>query len=78
MKMFVLLCLLVPAFAVVQVKNVVSTNRVFPKADKVLNFKKALAAHAQKYHKDDYAWRVYEIQSGPDAGGYHITEGPTS
>ena len=59
-------------------KNLVSTTRVFPKVDKVLEFEKALGAHAQKYHKGDYFWRVFEIQSGPDAGGYHITEGPTS
>jgi hypothetical protein len=44
----------------------------------VLEFEKALAAHAQKYHKGDWSWRVYEIESGPDAGGYHITEGPTT
>ncbi len=39
---------------------------MFPKADKVLDFEKALAAHAQKYHTGDWKWRVYEIQSGPD------------
>jgi hypothetical protein len=39
---------------------------------------KAIAAHAQKYHTGDWKWRVFEIQSGPDAGGFHITEGPNS
>ncbi|HEY0678126.1 MAG TPA: hypothetical protein VGD17_07560 [Chitinophagaceae bacterium] len=77
MKQFFALLLLFPAFGIAQ-KNLISTNRVFPKVDKVLEFEKALAAHAQKYHKGDYAWRVFEITSGPDAGGYHITEGPTS
>ena len=78
MKRLVLLCLLLPVMALGQKKNVVNTNRVFPKADKVLEFEKALAAHAQKYHTGDWKWRVFDIQSGPDAGGYHITEGPTS
>jgi hypothetical protein len=57
---------------------VVSANRVFPKVDKVLEFEKALATHAQKYHTGDWKWRVFDIESGPDAGGYHITEGPNS
>src|SRR5262249_49781081 len=30
------------------------------------------------YHKGDWAWRVFEIQTGPDANGYMIAEGPTS
>jgi hypothetical protein len=60
------------------VKNVISTHRVFPKIDHVLEFEKALANHAQKYHSGDAFWRVFEIQTGPDFGGYHITEGPKS
>ncbi len=55
-----------------------SSFRAFPKADKVLEFEKALAAHAQKYHTGDWKWRVFTIQTGPDANGYHITEGPLS
>lgn len=78
MKMYFLLMMLIPFVAISQTKNVVSTNRVFPKVDKVLEFEKALSAHAKKYHTGDATWRVYEIQSGPDMGGYHITEGPTS
>jgi len=70
--------LLLPFFSIGQTKNVVTTHRVFPKIDKVLEFEKALATHAQKYHTGDVSWRVFEIQSGPDAGGYHITEGPNS
>jgi len=70
--------MLIPLLGIGQTKNVVTANRVFPKVDKVLEFEKALAAHAQKYHTGDWKWRVFEIQSGPDAGGYHITEGPTS
>ncbi|MGZ3838324.1 MAG: hypothetical protein ACXVMS_00855 [Flavisolibacter sp.] len=76
-KLFAMM-LVIPVLGMGQTKNVISTNRVFPKADKVLEFEKALAAHAQKYHSGDWKWRVYEIESGPDAGGYHIAEGPTS
>jgi hypothetical protein len=77
-KMFFLLCMLIPFAGMSQTKNLISTNRVFPKVDKVLEFEKALATHAQKYHTGTAFWRVFDIQSGPDAGGYHITEGPTS
>lgn len=73
-----LLIMLAPFLGTGQTKNVVSTHRVFPKVDKVMEFEKALAAHAQKYHTGDVAWRVFAVQSGPDAGGYHITEGPKS
>ena len=72
------LCMLLPLMATSQIKNVVSSHRVFPKIDKVDEFEKAIAAHAQKYHTGDAKWRVYEIQSGPDFGGYHLAEGPSS
>lgn len=78
MRKLFLLLMLIPLLGIGQSKNVVTTNRVFPKVDKVLEFEKALAAHAQKYHTGDWKWRVFDIQSGPDAGGYHITEGPDS
>lgn len=77
-KMFFLLCMLLPFIGISQTKNLISTHRVFPKMDKVLEFEKALATHAQKYHTGNAFWRVFAIQSGPDMGGYHITEGPTS
>ncbi len=77
-NMVLLLCMCISFTGMSQVKNVVSVNRVFPKVDKVLEFEKALAAHAKKYHTGDTRWRVFEIQSGNEAGGYHITEGPTS
>ena len=72
------LCLLLPFLGFSQVKNVVNTTRVFPKQDKIAEFDKALASHAQKYHTGDWKWRVWSIESGPDAGGYMITEGPAS
>lgn len=78
MTKFILLCLLTPLMVIGQNKNVVNATRVFPKTDKVLEFEKALAAHAQKYHTGDWKWRVFDIETGPDAGGYHITEGPNS
>ncbi|PSL49491.1 hypothetical protein CLV51_101825 [Chitinophaga niastensis] len=77
MKKFILFTLLIPLMGMGQ-KNVLNATRVFPKTDKVLEFEKALMAHAKKYHKGDWSWRVYDIQSGPDAGGVHITEGPSS
>lgn len=76
MKTIFLLLMLIPFLSISQTKNVISTNRVFPKVDKQLEFEKALAAHAQKYHTGDVRWRVFDIVSGPDAGGFHIVEGP--
>lgn len=67
-----------PLLGIGQTKNVVTTHRVFPKIDKVQEFEKALSAHSKKYHSGDFSWRVYEIQSGPDIGGFQITEGPNS
>ncbi|MSQ46603.1 MAG: hypothetical protein EXR24_06470, partial [Ignavibacteria bacterium] len=78
MKKIFLLCMLVPLFGISQNKNITSVSRYFPKVDKVLEFEKAIAAHAQKYHTGDWKWRVWDIQSGPDASGYQITEGPLS
>jgi hypothetical protein len=78
MKNIFLLLVFISFIGISQTKNVISTNRVFPKVDKQLEFEKALATHAQKYHTGDVKWRVFQIQSGPDAGGYHIVEGPKS
>lgn len=77
-KKMILLTMLIPLLGICQQKNIISTTRVFAKMDKVLEFEKGLATHAQKYHKSDWKWRVYAIESGPDAGGYQITEGPNS
>jgi hypothetical protein len=75
---FLCFMMLLPMVGMAQTKNVISTHRVFPKMDKVMEFEKGLAAHAQKYHTGDVSWRVSEVVSGPDAGAYHIVEGPTS
>lgn len=78
MKKLFFICLLLPLAVLSQNRTVVSTNRIFAKPDKVMEFEKALANHAQKYHTGLWKWRVYTIESGPDAGGYHIVEGPTT
>ena len=78
MRKLLVICLLVPFVGFSQVKNVLNATRVFPKQDKISEFEKALANHAQKYHTGDWKWRVWSIESGPDAGGYMITEGPNS
>ena len=78
MRKLLLLFMLVPIISLSQTKNVISAFRVFPKNDKLLEFDKALKSHADKYHTGDWRWRVYEIQSGPDAGGFHVIEGPLS
>lgn len=59
-------------------KDVISTFRVLPKTGHAEAFKAAIAAHAQKYHKGDFAWRVGEVMSGPAGGMFQINEGPTS
>jgi len=76
MRKLLLMVLLIPVLGIGQTKNVINSTRVFPKADKVSEFEKALTAHAQKYHTGNWKWMVYDIQTGPDAGGYQITEGP--
>jgi hypothetical protein len=78
MKNFFWALLFAPFFSSAQ-QTVVSAQRLFPKIDKVAQFEKALAAHVQKYHSGNkWKWRVFSIESGPDFGGYHITEGPMS
>lgn len=73
---FILACL--PLFITAQTKNVSNVSRVFPKADKVAQFEEAFGAHAKKYHKGEWSWRVFRIETGPDAGGYQFVEGPTT
>lgn len=78
MRNALLLLLLLPLWSLGQNKTVVSANRVFPRPDRMAEFEKGLANHAQKYHTGTWKWRVFSIESGPDAGGYHIVEGPTT
>lgn len=74
-KLFLLL-LLIPLLSISQTKTVLTSSRYFCKPDKIQEFEKALSTHAQKYHVGDWKWRVWTIESGPDAGGYMVTEGP--
>lgn len=78
MKKIFLLSMLILLFGISKSQNVVNASRYFPKQDKIAEFEKGLTAHIQKYHSGDWKWRVFEIQTGPDAGGYHVTEGPKS
>ena len=78
MRKYFLVLLLTPLLGIGQTKTVLTSNRLFAKNDKGSEFEKALANHAQKYHTGDVKWRVWSIESGPDAGGYQINEGPLS
>ena len=78
MRKYFFILLLTPLLGIGQTKTVLTSNRIFAKNDKVSEFEKALANHAQKYHTGDVKWRVWSIQSGPDANGYMVTEGPSS
>ena len=75
--LFFIIVFCLPFISMAQSKNVVNSQRVFPKISSTAAFEKALASHAKKYHSNGtFKWRVYAITTGPDAGGYHIIEGP--
>ena len=78
MRKYFFMLLLIPVMGMGQTKTILTSNRLFAKNDKVSEFEKALATHSQKYHTGDVKWRVWAIESGPDAGGYMITEGPSN
>lgn len=78
MRKFIFFLLALPLFGIAQTKTIITSNRVIVANDKTSDFEKALANHAQKYHKGDVSWRVYSVESGPDAGAYMISEGPNS
>lgn len=78
MKKLLFFLLALPLIGFSQKQTVVSSSRYFPKVDKVPEFEKGLAAHIAKYHSAEWKWRVYEIQTGEDAGGYMVVEGPKS
>ena len=78
MRKLIMMLIALPFLSFAQEKNVISVTRIFPKMDKGPAFEKALAAHSQKYHSGTWKWRVFSIESGPESGGYQITEGPMS
>ncbi len=57
MRKYLFMLLLIPAMGMSQTKTVLTSNRVFAKNEKVSEFEKALANHAQKYHTGDVKWR---------------------
>lgn len=59
-------------------KATISVERIIAKDGEDAALKAAIGAHAQKYHTGNWKWRVSEILTGPDAGGYQIVEGPNS
>ena len=77
-RIAIALFMLIPLIGFSQPKNLLTVQRVTPKGDKIVEFEKALGAHAQKYHTGDWKWRVSEVQTGPDVGAYSIVEGPAS
>ncbi len=78
MKKMFFMFWLIPVLGMGQTKNVLNSTRYFCKPDKVMEFEKALGDHAKKYHTGDWKWRVWSVESGPDAGGYMVTEGPSN
>ncbi len=78
MRKLLVLLLAIPIIGFSQTKTVVNVTRLFAKPEKVAELEKALAAHAQKYHTGNWKWRVFSINTGPDAFGYNIVEGPNS
>jgi len=73
-----LLLLASAAFAQTPEKNVLSSYRIVPAPGKDSALKKAIAAHAAKYHTGTWKWRVFSVVSGMDEGAYMINEGPNS
>lgn len=78
MRKVFLICLLIPVIGMGQTKNVINFFRIFAKPEKGTELEKKLTEHALKFHSGNWKWRVFEIQTGPDAGGYQVIEGPLS
>ena len=78
MKKLFFIGMIIPVLSLAQNPTVVQVSRFFPKMDKVLELEKALKNHGAKFHTGDYKWRAYVIESGPEAGGYQMVEGPTT
>lgn len=78
MKKYLFLLLLIPIAGMGQTKTILTSSRLFARNDKIAEFEKALTSHAQKFHTGDVSWRVWSIESGPDYGGYMVTEGPSN
>jgi hypothetical protein len=80
-RLVIVLALLIAgstALSLAQDKNILSTYNIFPKPGKDEAVKKAIAAHAAKYHSGSWKWRVFSVLSGSNEGSYLIVEGPNS
>jgi len=83
-----MLAMALPVIAVAQEKKdtpaepkkdiVITSFRITVKDGHEDAFKAAIASHAQRFHKGDWAWRVGEVVSGPGGNTYQIVEGPFS
>ncbi|MDA1269536.1 MAG: hypothetical protein O2829_10710 [Bacteroidetes bacterium] len=79
MKRYTLLIALLFSSVIAFAQNNVSfSSKIFSKIDKIPEFESALKAHIEKYHSKDWRWNVWQVQSGPDYGGYMISEYPVS
>ena len=58
--------------------DTIQVDRVKVKPGQMDAFKAGIVAHQKKYHSGKWAWRVLDILTGPDAGGFLIVEGPNS
>ncbi len=56
--------------------KVISTYYVSVKPGHDEAFRAAVVAHAKKFHKGDFSWRVGDVRSGPHGNMYQIVEGP--
>jgi hypothetical protein len=79
-SVFILALLIVTsvALSLAQDKTTVTTYRVVAKPGKEEALKKAIAAHAAKFHTGNWKWRVFSVISGSDEGAYQMNEGPNS
>jgi hypothetical protein len=79
MKKLLFAIMAIPLFAAAQQeKNVISSVRLLPKYDKIVEFETALANHNKKFHATEWKATVFSVESGPDAGSYQYILGPAS
>jgi hypothetical protein len=78
MKNVFALFFLLPLYCLSQNPSVISYSRFFAKNDKQAELRKSLINHSTKFHTGTWKWRIYSLDSGPDAGGYLAIEGPTT
>lgn len=55
---------------------VITSFRITPKDGQDEALKAAIKAHAEKFHKGSWSWRLGQVISGPGGNSYQIIEGP--